>query len=278
MRVIRVLLGGVAVIVGGTMAGCSGGSPPPPAPAATTAPQEAPVTNNTIVTQLSRPDEAVAALASVQAPAEWKKYVSAETAVASTDKLKVVAAIGMQSANGVVSEYAGDEATAQALGESVKGLAKRLSLSSAELDRLVGKAAVDWKEPDAAKRSKLVRDDIVEIQDELKATLDRLGDGAASTMMLFGAWVEGVRMASTLLNGKYDATASSVLNRRHEAEYFLASFASAPSKADPLYAQLTPGLARLKDAMTVNASRQLDQKAIATIQTAATELAGLLRK
>jgi hypothetical protein len=266
------------------VAGCSGSnnasappaaSAPAPAPAA---PAQETITNNSIVTQISHPDEAMKSLASTAQPADWKPYVDAGTAVTGSEKLKVAAAIGMQAANGIAAEYAGDDATAEKLATSVKELADRLSLKSAALETLVAKTNTDLKEPDAEKRSALVRGDLAELQDELKATFDRLGDGAAATMMVFGAWIEGVRMTSSLLQAKYTADASDALNRRNEAEYFLASFAAAPSGADPLYAQLTPGLGRLRDAMSADKSHHLDKAAVTAIQKAAAELSGLLRK
>lgn len=264
----------------GAAGGCSGSSTPPPAPAATPAPAPAAeaLSNNTISTPISNPDEAMNALATLAQPADWKKHVDASTAVAASDKLKVAAAIGMQSANGMAAQYAGDDATAEKLATSIKGLADRLSLKSSGIEALVAKTAADFKEPDAAKRSALVRGDILRMQDELKGAFDRLGDGAAATLMVFGGWVEGVRMTSALLQAKYDATNSDVLNRRAEADYFLAQFAGMPSDSDPIYAQLTPALTRLRDAMTANASRQIPQPAVATIHSAAAELAGVLRK
>ena len=261
-------------------AACSGGtttttSSPPPA--ATPPPAES-VTNNSIVTQISNPDEAMKALGAAASPADVKAQVNASTAVASSDKLKVAAAIGMQAANGIAAEFAGDNESAEKLATSIKGLADRLSLKSAALETLVAKTNADLKEPDAAKRSAAVRGDLAQIQDELKATLDRLGDGSTATMMLFGAWVEGVRITSSLLNAKYTADASDVLNRRAEADYFLASFAAAPKKADPIYAELTAGVTKLRDAMTADKTHHVDKASVAAIQTAAGDLSGLLRK
>jgi hypothetical protein len=182
------------------------------------------------------------------------------------------------SANGVVAQYAGDDASAQKLAQSVKSLADRISLRSAALESLVAKSAQDFKEPDATRRSALVRADMRQIQDELKATLDRLGDGAAATLMIFGAWIEGVRISSSMLQAKYEAGASDVLNRMNEAEHFLAHFAGMPAKADPLYAQITPALKRLRDAMTADKNHQISAASVKAIQAAATEIAGLLRK
>lgn len=268
----------VITVVGG----CTKNEPSPPAassqPAAASAPAQEPVTNNSIVTQISHPDEAMKALASVAQPADWKKHLNTGTAVSSSDKLAVMAAIGMQAANGIVAEYVGDDATAQKLATSIKGLADRQSLQSAALEQLVSKTSQDFKEPDADKRSRLIRMDITDIQNELTATLNRMGDGAASTMIVFGAWVEGVRMASGVLQDHYDAAASDALNRRNEADYFLASFSAMPSNAGGIYAQLVPPLKQIRDAMTPNQSHQLDAASIKTIQAAASTLAGLLRK
>jgi hypothetical protein len=263
--------------------GCSGNSSTPsnaPAPAAAPAPapQQEVITNNSIVSQISHPDEAMKALGSVAKAADWKGVVDASTAVSASDKLKVSAAIGMQAANGVAAEYAGDDADAQKLATSVKGLADRLSLKSSALESLVAKTTSDFKEPDAEKRSTLVRTDLAQMQDELKATLDQLGEGADATMMVFGAWVEGVRMTSTVLKNRYDAASSGVLNRRNEADYFLAAFVAMPKNANPLYAQIVPTLTRLRDAMVANPSHQVSAQAVGTIQSAASELAGLLRK
>ncbi len=277
----RILVVVMSAAVAGAAAGCSGGSSsPPPAPAATPAPAPAqqPVTNNTIVTQISNPDEAMKSLAALATPDAVKPHLDAGTAVTSTGKLNIVAAIGMQSANGIVAQYAGDDASAQKLAQSVKSLADRISLRSAALESLVAKSAQDFKEPDATRRSELVRADMRQIQDELKATLDRLGDGAAATMMIFGAWIEGVRISSAMLQAKYDAGASDVLNRKNEAEYFLAHFAGMPAKADPLNAQITPALRRLYGAMTADKNHQIGAASVKAIQAAATEIAGLLRK
>ena len=263
-------------------AGCSGGntntpSTPPPA-AAPAAPAAETVTNNTIVTQISHPDEAMKALGSSAQAADVKPFINASTAVAGSDKLKVAAAIGMQSANGIAAEFAGDNDTAEKLATSIKGLADRLSLKSSALETLVAKTNTDLKEPDAAKRSSLVRGDLAQLQEELKGTFDRLGDGGAATMMVFGGWVEGVRITAGLLQAKYSADASDVLNRRNEAEYFLATFAAAPKNADPIYAQLTAGVTKLRDAMTADKSHHIDKASVGAIQAAATDLAGLLRK
>jgi hypothetical protein len=267
----------VVMVVGG----CTKNEPSPPASSAqpaAAAPAQEPVTNNSIVTQISHPDEAMKALASVAQPADWKKHLNTSTAVSSSDKLAVMAAIGMQAANGIVAEYVGDDENAQKLATSIKGLADRQSLQSAALEQLVSKTSQDFREPDASKRSTLIRSDITDIQNELTATLNRLGDGAAATMIVFGAWVEGVRMASGVLQDHYDAAASDALNRRNEAEYFLASFSAMPSNAGGIYAQVIPPLKQIRDAMAPNQSHQLDAASIKTIQAAASTLAGLLRK
>ncbi len=270
-----------AALIAAACSGSNNATAPPasPAPAAApAAPAQETVTNNSIVTQISHPDEAMKSLASVAQPGDWKPFVNAGTAVSGSEKLKIAAAIGIQAANGIAAEYAGDDAAAEKLAASVKTLADRLTLKSAALETLVAKTNTDLKEPDAARRSALVRADMAQLQDELKATFDRLGDGAAATMMVFGAWVEGVRMTASLLQAKYSPDASDALNRRNEAEYFLASFSSAPAGADPLYAQLTPGLAKLRDAMAADKSHHLDKAAIGAIQAAAADLSGLLRK
>jgi hypothetical protein len=272
----------VSVLATGVI-GCSGNSSTPsnaPAPAAAPAPapQQEVITNNSIVSQISHPDEAMKALGSLAKAADWKGVVDASTAVSSSEKPKVAAAIGMQAANGVAAEYAGDDANAQKLATSVKGLADRLSLKSSALESLVSKTTSDFKEPDAAKRSALVRTDLAQMQDELKATLDQLGEGADATMMVFGAWVEGVRMTSSVLKNSYDAAASGVLNRRSEADYFLAAFVAMPKNANPLYGQIVPTLTRLRDAMVASPSHQISAQAVGTIQSAASELAGILRK
>ena len=278
MKVANALLLGVTLSLGA--GACSGSEAPPPAstpaPAAPAPPSTAPPVN-TSVTQISDPDEAVKALSGV-APADWKAYVDAGTSVSSSDRGKVAAAIGMQSANAAVAAYAGDDATAEKLATSIKGLTERLSVKSAELEKLVAKTAADIKEPDAAKRSAAVRADLIEMQDEVKATLDKLGDGGIANLMLFGAWIEGVRITSAALKAKYDATASDVLNRKSEADYFLSSFAAAPSSADPLYGQVTPILTRVRNGMTANASRQVSAGSVGEINAAATELSALLRK
>lgn len=266
----------VALALAGAGAGCSGSSsstpPPPPPPQAKEA-----VTNDSVVMQISHPDEAMKTLAGVAQPDDWKKFLNVGTAVSSTDKIKVAAAIGAQSANGVAAEYVGDNANAEKLATSIKGLADRLSLKSAAIESLVAKASADFKEPDADKRSKLVRVDIAQIQQELKATLDQLGDGSASTMMVFGAWIEGVRMASGVLQTRYDATASDVLNRKNEADYFLSTFAAVPAGGNPLYAQLKPALTKLRDAMTAGKSHDIGKASVDVIQASATEIANLLR-
>jgi hypothetical protein len=270
-----------AALIAAACSGSNNATAPPASPAAApapAAPAQETVTNNSIVTQISHPDEAMKSLASVAQPGDWKAYVNAGTAVSGSEKLKIAAALGMQAANGIAAEYAGDDASAEKLAASVKALADRLTLKSAALETLVAKTNTDLKEPDAARRSALVRADMAQLQDELKATFDRLGDGAAATMMVFGAWVEGVRMTASLLQAKYTPDASDALNRRNEAEYFLAAFSSAPAGADPLYAQLTPGLAKLRDAMAADKSHHLDKAAVTAIQAAATDLSGLLRK
>ena len=256
-------------------------SEPPPAPAAAPAPAPAApapqVSTNTIVTQISQPDEALKALAGVK-PADWKQYVDTGTAVSGSDKSKVALAIGMQAANAVVAAYAGDDASAEKLATSIKGLTERLSLKSAQLETLISKTATDLKEPDAAKRTATVRNDLADVQDEIKATLDRLGDGAAATLMVFGAWIEGVRISSAQLKAKYDATGSDVLNRRNEADFFLSSFAAAPADADPVYGQVVPILKRIRDAMTANQSHQISAASVGAINAAAAEISALLRK
>jgi hypothetical protein len=282
MRAVKLVVVLSALATGAV--GCSGNSSTPsnaPAPAAAPAapaPQQEVITNNSIVSQISHPDEAMKALGSVAKATDWKGVVDASTAVSGSDKLKVSAAIGMQAANGVAAEYAGDDADAQKLATSVKGLADRLSLKSSALESLVSKTTSDFKEPDADKRSALVRTDLAQMQDELKATLDQLGQGADATMMVFGAWVEGVRMTSSVLKNSYNAAASGVLNRRSEADYFLAAFVAMPKNANPLYAQIVPTLTRLRDAMVASPSHQISAQAVGTIQSAASELAGLLRK
>jgi hypothetical protein len=278
MKAVNVLFLGVAISLGA--GACSPGSAPPstsstPAPAAPApSPMAPPV--NTIVTQISDPDEALKALTNVK-PEEWKTYIDAGTSVSGNDRPKVAVAIGMQSANAVVAAYAGDDPTADKLATSIKGLTERLSVKSAELEKLVAKTATDLKEPDAAKRSAAVRADLVQMQDEVKATLDKLGDGAVANLMLFGAWIEGVRITSAAVKAKYDATASDVLNRRSEADYFLSSFAAAPG-GDPLYGQITPALRRVREGMAANASHQISAASVGEINAAATELSALLRK
>ena len=273
----------VIVAISGGATACSRDEAPPPGPAAGTAPappsasSPPQISANTIVTQISQPDEALKALSGVK-PEDWKQYLDTGTAVSSSEKPKVALAIGMQSANAMVAAYAGDDAGAEKLATSVKGLADRLSLKSAQLETLVAKTATDLKEPDAAKRSAIVRSDIAAIQDEVKATLDRLGDGATSTLMLFGAWIEGVRISSAHLKAKYDAVASDVLNRKSEADFFLSSFAAAPSDAGPIYGQIVPILKRLRDAMVADPSHQISASSANAINAAASELSALLRK
>lgn len=264
---VLVVFAAILLIPGYVMA-APGATPPAPAMES--------LTQDIIILALSDPDESWGSLVGKIDKSVWSAAIDRGTSVAGSTRISTAAALGMQSVNAMAASLIGDNSATEKLSASVKDLAVSLNVYTPDMETLVGKLNKDLKENDSAKRDAVVRKDLNLLRMQVVSALDALGNGAESTILIFGAWSESIRLASAALSSKYDSQSSGILARSSEADYFFQKL-TILSKASPLFDGLTPGIKAVSAAMKPT-NHQVPIASVKAINMEAAKLAALLKK
>jgi hypothetical protein len=240
------------------------------------APQE---TQQTIlITMVSNPDELYNVVQRTYKPDVIKAALDTTATISSTDHDAVAFAIGSHAANALLAAVLQDTNDSKAIAGGVKDAASKLNISSDKIQALATQINTDLAKTDDKAREVAVTQDINALSAEFVTTLKGMGGNYESLLIQLGGWTEGVRIASKVVQTKFDGTvAAKLLGRQAEADWFMGQ-ALGFVKSNPDAAQVAAALKPLGAAMTPSADRKLSAAQVAAIQKAAVAVQALFAK
>lgn len=183
--------------------------------------------------------------------------------------------LGVRAADGFLAIQARDKARLGEMIVVIITLAEELMVEKTILDK-------SKKFEDLSKRDQwdALHKELDILREDVVREINRLGDQDVALLVSAGGWIEGLRAATKVLNGKYDAVASSVLYQPKLCDYFSERLKTIGPEAQktPAVKQLMAKLPEIKALVDVGYQKPVPKENVTKLNAISSELIQLIER